>query len=86
MEGFREGQITKEEAEKLLPICNNAGPLFVIGTIGISFFGDRAVGVNLFLVQVLSILICACLFGGSFSDREETFSKCLDAYKKTSLP
>ena len=82
LECFREGQITKEEAEKLLPICNNAGPLFVIGTIGISFFGDRAVGVNLFLVQALSILICACLFGGSFSNREETFSKGLDEYKK----
>ncbi len=82
LESFEAGQITKEEAEKLLPICNNAGPLFVIGTIGISFFGGKSVGVNLFLVQVLCALICACLFGGSFSEKKETFSESLNEYKK----
>ncbi len=81
-ECFREGQITKEEAEKLLPICNNAGPLFIIGTIGISFFGGKGVGINLFLVQVLTVLICASLFGGSFPMQKETFSESLEEYKK----
>lgn len=30
--------VSKEEAERLLAFSNNSGPLFILGTVGISFF------------------------------------------------
>lgn len=57
-----EGYIEKEEAEVLLSFCNNAGPLFVIGTVGSRFYGDVRIGIMLYCVNVLASLITGCLF------------------------
>lgn len=35
----QDGQCSKAEAERLLAFTNNSGPLFIIGTVGISMFG-----------------------------------------------
>ncbi len=64
-ESYRENLITKKEAESLLVFCNNAGPLFVIGTVGVGFYGSESVGVMLFLVQVLTAIIAAKVFSGN---------------------
>lgn len=41
---FREnGNCTKAEAERLLAFTNNSGPLFIIGTVGISLFGNTTI-------------------------------------------
>lgn len=37
------GQCSKAEAERLLAFTNNSGPLFIIGTVGISMFGDTLI-------------------------------------------
>ena len=39
-----EGTCTKSEAERMLAFTNNSGPLFIIGTVGISLFGDIKIG------------------------------------------
>ena len=42
---FRENNIcSKEECERLLSFTNNSGPLFIIGTVGISLFGNSTIG------------------------------------------
>lgn len=57
------GEMTREEAESLLPFCNNAGPAFVIGTVGAAFFGSAQFGVILFAAQtaaaVLGVMLTA---------------------------
>ena len=63
-DSFAEGQISKTEAERLLAFCNNAGPLFVIGTVGIGFFSDVRAGAALYIMLVISSLICAAIAGG----------------------
>ena len=46
---FREQHIcTKEECERLLSFTNNSGPLFIIGTCGITLFGSSVIGFLLF--------------------------------------
>lgn len=45
------GSMTKEEAQCLMPFCNNAGPAFVIGTVGAAFFGSAKIGLLLFAAQ-----------------------------------
>ena len=47
---------TKEEAERMLSFTNNSGPLFIIGTVGISLFGSTAIGVLLFITHILACI------------------------------
>ncbi len=47
----RDGALSRKEAVCVLPICGNAGMAFVVGTVGTSFWEDRAFGVRLFLLQ-----------------------------------
>lgn len=58
----RDGYITPEEAEKLLPICNNTGPAFIIGAVGAGIFGSVRLGVLLYGVHILAALSLAFLF------------------------
>ena len=41
---------------------NNSGPLFILGTVGISLFGDTTTGVILFITHLLSCLTVGFLF------------------------
>ena len=75
-ESYRQKRISRDEAEHLMAFCNNAGPLFIMGTIGVGFFSSKSVGVSLLLVQIITALICARLFSlntiqGKVSVREE---------------
>ena len=53
---------TKEEAERLLTFTNNSGPLFIIGTVGISLFGNTSIGFLLFITHLLSCLTIGIMF------------------------
>lgn len=73
---FYENNIcTKHEAERMLAFTNNSGPLFIIGTVGVSMFGCTEIGVILFITHILSCLTVGIIFGvisrhkSSFSHR-----------------
>ena len=53
----RRGLLTKDQAERLAAVSNNAGPAFVVEVIGASFFGSRSFGVRLYLIEIASALI-----------------------------
>lgn len=36
-EGYRAGRLSKNQAEKLLPLCNQPGPAFLFGMVGLLF-------------------------------------------------
>lgn len=54
---YREGSLTKDEAQKLLAFCNNAGPAFILGMAGIGVFGESRVGAYLYLIHVLAAFL-----------------------------
>lgn len=58
-----EGTCTKSEAERMLAFTNNSGPLFIIGTVGISLFGDTKIGIILFITHILACLTVGLIFG-----------------------
>ncbi len=60
---IEDGTCTKQEAERMLAFTNNSGPLFIIGTVGISLFGDTNVGIILFITHILSCLTVGLIFG-----------------------
>ncbi len=57
-----EGLCTKAEAERLVAFTNNSGPLFIIGTVGITMFGNTGIGILLFVTHLISCLLVGILF------------------------
>ena len=58
----KNGICTKAEAERLLAFTNNSGPLFIIGTVGISMFGYSRIGILLFITHILASLTVGFIF------------------------
>lgn len=56
------GICTNEECERLLSFTNNSGPLFIIGTVGISIFSSNSIGIKLFFVHTISCLLVGFIF------------------------
>ena len=72
---FRENNIcTKEECERLLSFTNNSGPLFIIGTVGISMFGNSTIGFLLLITHLLASITVGVIF---------RFWKCNVKYSQT---
>ena len=60
---FRENNIcTKEECERLLSFTNNSGPLFIVGTVGISLFGNSTIGFLLLISHILGSITVGFIF------------------------
>ena len=59
---YRAGQISREEAERLLRFCNNSGPSFLIGVIGAGLFSSRSAGLLLYGVHILAAILTGALF------------------------
>lgn len=53
---YASGQLTKEETERLLGFCSNAGPAFIFGMVG-GLFGSGKVAAVLFGVHIVSALL-----------------------------
>ena len=86
LECYEENQITKQEAQRLLAFCNNAGPLFVMGTVGIGFYSSNSIGIMLFLVQIATALICARIFSLKNLGGKSTLKEQWIHYKKNKPP
>ncbi len=64
-----QGVISNTEAVRASILCSNSSPAFLIGSIGSFTFNDRAFGITLFCLHLLSVLINGFLF--SFYKRKE---------------
>ena len=53
---------TKTEAERLLAFCNTSGPLFIVGSVGVSMFGNSRIGLMLLLTHFLAAITVGLLF------------------------
>lgn len=60
---FRNNNLcTKEEAERLITFTNNSGPLFILGTVGITLFYDTSIGILLFFTHILACISVGIIF------------------------
>lgn len=60
---FRENNIcSKEECERLLSFTNNSGPLFIVGTVGISMYGNSTIGLLLLITHILACITVGSIF------------------------
>jgi len=54
--------INKDEAERLVAFCNNSGPLFIIGTIGIVLYNNKYIGFLLLFTHILSAISVGIIY------------------------
>ena len=59
---YRAGHLSKGEAERLLAFCNNSGPGFLLGVVGVGIFESTAVGLWLYGIHILAALSVGLLF------------------------
>lgn len=50
------GICTQDEGNRMLAFTNNAGPLFIIGTVGVGFFSNKTIGFLLFFTHLLACI------------------------------
>ncbi len=83
---YKQGVVSKEEAEALISVSNNTGPSFVVAVIGAGFWKSAAFGWKLYFFQIFSALVAGLIVNrivmppkkcGEFemsSSRRESFS------------
>lgn len=82
---YSKGVCTKKDALQTLRFCNNAGPAFLVGSLGAGILGNKQLGILLYALH----LICALLIGLLFRDSKgcvKSYSITDNFCKKTSLP
>ena len=58
----KQNLLTKIEAERLVSFTNNSGPLFIVGTVGITLFGSSTIGYLLLFTHLLACLSVGIIF------------------------
>jgi len=53
---------THKEAERIVCFCNNSGPLFLIGSVGVVMLGNKTAGILLFTAHFLSAITVGIIF------------------------
>lgn len=59
---YANSYLTKTEAERLLAFCNNSGPLFILGSVGIAVYSDLHIGIMLYIAHILAALTVGIIF------------------------
>ena len=60
---YENGNLSKDEAERLLCFTNNSGPLFIMGTVGVSFYANSIIGLILLITHILASLTVGIVLG-----------------------
>lgn len=60
---YLNGSCTKDEAERLLCFTNNSGPLFIMGTVGISFYANSTIGLILLFTHIIASITVGIILG-----------------------
>lgn len=79
----KKGMITKAEGERLLTFTNNSGALFILGTVGITLFGNTTIGILLLITHILACISVGIVFRfWKFNDNEKMNYKKINSDKK----
>ena len=58
------GSITVREAERLLAFCNNSGPAFIVGAVGLGVYGSVRYGLILYGIHAFAAFLTGLVFRG----------------------
>jgi hypothetical protein len=60
-EAYTAGQIDRKEADILLALCSNLGPIFILSTVGLIFFGSMPLAVIFLIINYASPFFSAII-------------------------
>lgn len=69
---YQKGQCSKAETQRMLAFCNNSGPAFILGVVGVGVFASGSVGILLYLVHMAASVCVGILF--RFFGKQEALS------------
>lgn len=75
---------TKIEAERIIAFTNNSGPLFILGTLGVSMFCSKEIGLLLLATHFLASLTVGIIFRNWKKDKNTLHERCLKTSKNES--
>jgi len=81
---YRNHDITVKEAQRLLFFCNNAGPLFIVGVVGVGLLGNSTAGYVLWAGHVAAALAVGVLTRGWNRHDDSATTRLLTLHNKTS--
>lgn len=61
-EFYEGGALTRADCNKLAPLCSTSGPLFIIGSVGFKMFGDKLLGLKIFVAHALAVIIFSLIY------------------------
>ncbi len=64
---YETGLLERQEANRLLGFCNNAGPAFIVSVAGSAVFGDTRLGFFLYATHLMAALLTGLLLKGRAS-------------------
>ena len=70
-EFYENGYISSTDCKKLSALCSTSGPLFIIGSVGVRMFEDKAAGWKILAAHILAVLIIGLALA-LFSKKEES--------------
>lgn len=59
---YEANYLSKTEAQRLLAFCNNSGPLFILGSVGIGLYMSPKVGVMLYAAHIIAAILVGFVF------------------------
>lgn len=75
----KNGDLDTRESQHLVAFCNNAGPLFILGVVGVGMFGSAAAGYILWAGHVIGAVLIGVLLrkqSGSVANHEFVRTVC----------
>ncbi len=69
---YRQGQISRQQVDRMTAYCVGGGPGFIITTVGVGMLGNPTAGVLLFVAQVVTSLLFGILLGRGHRKEQES--------------
>lgn len=83
---YRQGQISRQEAELLLGFCDNCGPAFLLGYVGGGILRDQRAGIWLFGIHMSAALLAGMILCRYQKDRGPGLLRSNLPVKTVSIP
>ena len=74
------GQLSREDAQRMLAFCNNAGPAFIFG-VGSAVFSDKWIPWFLWLIHILSAMLVGSILPGKSRKHYTATSKSIPTFR-----
>ena len=67
---LKRNEISVKNAEHLVGICNNASPMFIVGTVGTLLLGNTYYGYILYAIHLLCVILCGFIMKIIFNSEQ----------------